>query len=105
MGLRDRLNRPAATAIPAILRFSEDQGAAHPAKIAKIATIASLDDPFAGIPTIGDEAEIRALLRLLLRHESPGDHPDFPEALALALADPVAHLECFRASARAEGLL
>ena len=52
-----------------------------------------------------DEAELRRLLRLLLRHEGPGDHADFPEALALALADPVAHLECFRASARAEGLL
>jgi hypothetical protein len=42
-------------------------------------------------PTPAEAAEIRAHLGRLV------DHPDYPEALELALADPVAALESFRA--------
>ncbi len=48
------------------------------------------------MPTAEQEREIRAHLARLL----PGaEHPDFPEALAVALADPGAHLRAFRRSA------
>ena len=42
----------------------------------------------------GLEAEIRSLLLL----QMPESHPDFPEALQLALASPAVHLEGLRAS-------
>lgn len=52
-------------------------------------------DPFAGIATAADEREIRAHLVRVLPGE---DHPDYREALALALADPVAALDALRAT-------
>lgn len=85
MKLADMIRGRPATAIPAI-------PAIRGSGIATIARIA--------IANPSQAQEIRRLLALLL----PGsDHPDFPEALALALADPVRHLESFRLSARAEG--
>lgn len=53
------------------------------------------DDPFSGIATVQEEAEIRALLD----RECGRDHPDYPEALAVALRDPGAALDALRGAA------
>ena len=73
-----------ATAIPAIPATAGGDKGGSVARIAKIA-----------VATPSQEREIRHLLTFLL----PGaDHPDFCEALALALGDPGPHLEAFRTS-------
>lgn len=45
----------------------------------------------------------REVTRLLTALRCGPEHPDFAEALALALADPAPHLEALRASATMEG--
>lgn len=78
--------------------FPANDGGAPPQNIAgatSLKTYRTPDDPFAGIATSDQEAEIRGHLERLLPGE---DHRDFSEALAHALADPDAATACFRTS-------
>ena len=74
--------RATAEALGATLGPSEDRATGSSDGPAKIAP---------RLATQAEAAEIRAHLGRLC-----GDHPDYPEALELALVDPVAALDAFR---------
>jgi hypothetical protein len=85
MALRDRL----ASAKPA---NPASDGGNDRGGLAKIAGIAIAAPSHSGKVTPAEEAEIRAGIGRLCGF----DHADFPEALAVALADPRAALDALR---------